>query len=163
IQEYVSDFPKKPWTLTVKHLLAHLGGIRHYQSDEERFNLKHFRTLRESVAVFENDELLAEPGSVFSYSTHAYNLLGCAIENASGMEFTEYLTSRIFLPAEMTQTSAWETGGMFSRQTRGYRRTNDGELVDAPLIETSNRIPGGGLRSTSIDMARFGLAVLTYK
>ena len=29
------SFPAKPWTITVRQLLGHLGGIRHYETEDE--------------------------------------------------------------------------------------------------------------------------------
>src|SRR5580704_4210316 len=45
IQRYCQSFPEKPWPITTRELLGHLGGIRHYKSgpdDLEGPNTKHF-------------------------------------------------------------------------------------------------------------------------
>ncbi len=44
-------------------------------------------------------------------------------------------------------------------RAQGYRRTPAGELQNSPLADTSNKIPGGGLCATALDLARFALAL----
>ncbi len=51
--------------------------------------------------IFSGDRLLAEPGLKYSYSTYGFNLLGAAVESASGEKFVEYLRRHVFLPAGM--------------------------------------------------------------
>src|SRR5712671_2674828 len=46
VQKYCPSFPSKPWPITSREVLGHLGGIRHYKSgsqdDPEVGNTKHF-------------------------------------------------------------------------------------------------------------------------
>jgi serine beta-lactamase-like protein LACTB, mitochondrial len=46
VQEYCPSFPQKPWPISTRQVLGHLGGIRHYkansQDDPEVGNTKHF-------------------------------------------------------------------------------------------------------------------------
>src|SRR6188472_2307232 len=35
IQTYVPEFPRKPWPVTLRQLMGHVAGVRHYTSDEE--------------------------------------------------------------------------------------------------------------------------------
>src|SRR5215213_947878 len=58
IQKYVPLFPKKKYPITVRELLGHLSGLRHY-SDAEL--LKEHKTVSESVKLFAESDLIAEP------------------------------------------------------------------------------------------------------
>ena len=40
----------------------------------------------------------------------------------------------------------------------GYRRTEEGDLINAPFVDLSGRLPGDGMLSTVEDLARFALA-----
>src|SRR5271169_2033087 len=46
VQKYCPAFPQKPWPITTRQVMGHLGGIRHYKSgsqdDLETGNTKHF-------------------------------------------------------------------------------------------------------------------------
>ena len=78
--------------VTVRQLLAHLGGISHYKNYDTEGRIKEHKTTREAIAIFENFDLIAEPGTKYSYTSYGYNLLGAVVEGASGMSFGEYMT-----------------------------------------------------------------------
>jgi CubicO group peptidase (beta-lactamase class C family) len=90
VQTYVPYFPKKKLPVTVRQLL---GGISHYKDYDKEGHFKDNKTTREAIAVFENFDLIADPGTRFNYSSYGYNLLGAVIEGASGS------TSRTHTPA----------------------------------------------------------------
>src|SRR5262249_45026513 len=45
-------------------------------------------------------------------------------------------------------------------RAEGYWKRRDGTLLNAPLTDTSNRLPGGGLVANVDDVARFASALL---
>ncbi len=85
--------------------------------------------------------------------------MGCAIEGASGISYLEYVRENIFKPAGMTRTQADDVYAIIPNRARGYRKTQSGEPQNAPLHDTSIKIPAGGLVSTAEDLARFAIAV----
>ncbi len=159
IQSSVPGYPAKAWDLTARHLLGHQGGIRWYRGDES-VSTRHYTRLADTIDVFRDDPLLFEPGTRYLYSSYGYNLLGVAVETASGRSFLDYLRDEIFEPAGMTATGVDDATATIPHRARLYRRTTvDGPIVPAVPIDTSNRIPGGGLCGTASDVAAFGLAV----
>jgi CubicO group peptidase (beta-lactamase class C family) len=161
IQKYCPAFPEKPWKITARHLLGHLSGIRHYKPDENFNSTRHFGSISESLDAFKNDPLLQEPGTKFTYSTYGYVVLGCVIEGASGTKYADYVRENIFLPAGMERTRVDDVHLIIPNRARGYARLKNGELRNADLADTSNKIPGGGLVSTAEDIARFAVALQT--
>lgn len=161
VQNYVSTFPRKPWTITLRHLLTHTSGIRHYKGDEMNIT-RQFNTLTEGLDIFKNDSLLFQPGARYSYSTYAYNLLGVAIEDASGTTFLPYLRDHIFKPAGMDHIRDDNVYDIIHNRAQGYRKLPNGELRNSELANTSYKIPGGGLCSTVEDLAKFAIAVQTH-
>ncbi|HKR01781.1 MAG TPA: serine hydrolase domain-containing protein [Pyrinomonadaceae bacterium] len=161
IQRYCPAFPEKPWKITARQLLGHLGGIRHYKQDENFNSTRHYGSVAESLDAFKNDPLLQEPGTKFTYSTYGYVVLGCVVEGASGMKYADYVREHIFRPAGMERTRLDDHYAIIQNRARGYARLASGELRDADLADTSNKIPGGGLVSTPEDMAKFAVAVQT--
>ena len=158
IQKYVPAFPEKQWPVTVRQLLAHLGGIRHYR-DDEFYSTRHYGSVGEALAIFKYDLLEHEPGTRFLYTTYGYTLLGAAVEGASGMSFAEYLRPHVFGPAGMEHTQVDDLRALIRNRAQGYQKTAAGELVNSGLADTSNKVPGGGLIGTVEDVARFSIAL----
>src|SRR3984957_12562320 len=78
VQKYCPAFPQKPWPISTRQVLGHLGGIRHYkagenQEDIEGGNTKHFDDpIQAGLNFFKDDPLVAQPGTSFNYSTQGY-------------------------------------------------------------------------------------------
>ena len=85
--------------VTARLLLTHTAGLpigdfyNFYSPTDE------IPTLRESL--FNEAVLLKEPGQSFYYSNVGFNLLELIIEDVTGYDFNEYMTSEILLPLEM--------------------------------------------------------------
>jgi CubicO group peptidase (beta-lactamase class C family) len=95
IQRYVPHFPRKPWAVTARLLLSHLGGIPHYVNRDVEQRIREHRSTRQAIAIFAAFDLIAEPGTKYSYSSYGYNLLGAAIEGASGLSYAEYMRTHV--------------------------------------------------------------------
>lgn len=176
IRAYCPEFPEKKWKTTGRQLLGHLGGIRHYGNSFEELETRHFLTLQDSLRVFREEPLVHQPGTTFLYTTYGYNLLGCAIEGVSGQTFEEFMNEKIFVPLSMLQTRTDDHYALVSRRARGYlrvepgdfeklpeelrKRLRVGDILNAPLHDTSVKVPGGGLLSCPLDLVRFTTAVL---
>jgi serine beta-lactamase-like protein LACTB len=159
IQKYCSAFPEKQWPVTTRQVLGHLGGIRHYKGVEEYNITRYYATVAAGLDMFKDEPLLHEPGTKYVYTTHGYSVLGCAVEGASGMKFTDYLRENIFKPAGMNRMRADDVGDLIMNRAQGYRKTEAGELRNSALADTSYKIPGGGLVSTVEDLARFAVSL----
>jgi len=152
VRKYVPSFPQKQWPLTIRDLLRHQGGIRHYRDDSEMNSTRHYAELGDALAVFRDDPLIFEPGTRYLYTTFGYNLLGAAVEGASGTKFTEYIRKNIFEPAGMRTIRPDDTFEIIPNRARGYRKVLDGGIRNCALVDTSNKIPGGGLCSSAEDL-----------
>ncbi|MCB1020941.1 MAG: beta-lactamase family protein [Acidobacteria bacterium] len=159
IQRYVPTFPKKRWPVTVRQLLGHIAGVRHYKGDEFASTRRYEDTLA-PLAIFQADPLLFEPGTDYSYSTYGFNLLGAAVENVAGEPYFAALRQRVLEPAGMWNTQVDDVLAVIPGRTRFYRLGEDNRIYNAGLTDLSNKIPGGGLLSTSGDLVRFALATL---
>lgn len=158
VQKYVPAFPTKQWPVTCRHLLAHLAGVRWYV-DGEMESTRHYRTVTDGLDMFKDDPLAFEPGTAFLYSSYGYNLLGAAIEGASGTSYLEYVRKNVFEPAGMERAQADDVFAIIPNRARGYRKASTGDLRNSGLADTSNKIPGGGLVATAEDVARFAMAL----
>jgi CubicO group peptidase (beta-lactamase class C family) len=158
VQRYVPTFPEKPWPLTTRLLLAHLGGIRHYQPGEFA-STRRYANGTEALQIFKDDALAHEPGTAFLYTTYGYNLLGCVVEGASGQPFMEYVRANVFEPAGMFSARDDDAQALIPRRAQGYVKGGDGQLRNSGLADTSNKVPGGGMCATVEDVARFAMAL----
>ena len=161
VQRYCKEFPTKPWPITTRQLLSHTAGIRHYRGSEPD-NTAHYAQMADGFAIFANDSLLFQPGTHFSYSTYGYTVVGCVIEGASGSPYYDYVSEHVLIPAGMTHTVVDNILTIVPHRARGYHG-HAPQLANAGLMDGSYKIPGGGLVSTSEDLVRFGMALMSGK
>lgn len=159
IQRYVPAFPLKEGTITPRLLLSHLAGIRHYRDYGEINSTRHFATLADALQLFQSDPLVAHPGARFAYSTFGYTLLGAVIETACGSGFGACLQEWVLAPANIHHITADDVSAIIPHRARGYGKDRSGKVINTDLIDTSNKIPGGGLLGTAQDLVRFALAL----
>lgn len=160
VQRYVPSFPAKAWPVTCRQLLGHLGGVRHYRGDEIA-STRPYAGVADSLAIFQHDPLLHEPGTKYAYTTYGYNLLGAAAEAAAATPYAALVRERIFVPAGMTRIRPDAAMSLIPNRAQGYRRLPGGELANSILADVSNKLPGGGFCGTAEDLARFAIAVHT--
>ena len=154
VQTYVPYFPKKQWPVTVRQLLGHLGGVSHYKNAAQELHIKEHKPTRDAVAIFENFDLVAEPGTRYSYSSYGYNLLGAIIEGASGMSYGDYMRQNVWQPLGMNDTRMDDPLEVIPNRVRGYQLIN-GKVKNSEFVDISSRFAAGGTRSTVPDLLKF--------
>ncbi len=158
VQTYVPYFPKKNFPVTVRQLLGHLGGISHYKDYEKEGHFKDYKDTRQSIAVFENFDLVAEPGTRFSYTSYGYNLLGAVIEGASGQSYGDYMRENVWKPLGMNDIRLDNPREIIPNRVRGYE--NDaGQIKNSEFVDISSRFAAGGTRATVVDLLKFGKGI----
>lgn len=159
VQTYIPSFPRKQWPVTIRELLGHLGGIRHYNGLAEVDSTRHYTDRLAPLQIFANDPLIFEPGTRYSYSTYGFNVLGAVVETVAGRDFVAYLRDNVFVPAHMDHIAADDVYAIIPHRARGYRLNTANELENCSLADTSNKIPAGGMISTATDLVHFALAL----
>jgi serine beta-lactamase-like protein LACTB, mitochondrial len=167
VQKYCPAYPQKDSPITTRQLLAHLSGIRHYNQDGKgdvpEDSARHFASMEESLQLFASDPLLSKPGTQFHYSTYGYTLLGCVLEGAASQKYVDFVRENVFRPATMEHTQADDFFAIVPHRTRWYHRDKSGAVHNAGVLDSSYKIPGGGLISSADDMANFEAALLAGK
>ncbi len=158
IQNYVPDFPKKRWDISLRQLAGHTAGIRHYRGNEFMSDKK-YPTVAEGLDIFENDRLEFEPGTKYSYSSYAWNLISAAIENIAEEPFLKFMDKEVFNKMELKNTEADHADEENAKRTKFYQR-DGGEASEAPYVDNSYKWAGGGFLSTAEDMVIFGNSLL---
>jgi CubicO group peptidase (beta-lactamase class C family) len=162
VQAYVAYFPRKKWPVTIRQLLGHLAGISHYKNSAAEEHIKEPKNTREAVAIFQDFDLLAEPGTRYNYTTYGYNLLGAVIEGASGQSYGAYIKSHVFEPLGMDNSRMDDPADIIPNRIRGYRIVG-GLLKNSEYVDVSSRFAGGGTRSTVLDLIKYAQGIVDRK
>lgn len=145
---------------TLRQVLSHTAGIRHYRIDR-RDNAGEFRTTTEALELFLGDPRLFDPGTKYSYSTHGYTVAVATLEHFSGQSFVELVRRRVRDRAAPT-LDCEVLAEVKSDRSALYEVKGDGPaILDAEREDNSWKYGGGGMESTALDLARFGEAVRT--
>ncbi|MHA7627365.1 serine hydrolase [Corallococcus sp. M7] len=161
IHTLVPEYPVKQWPVTVRQLLGHLGGVPTYDSPSAGNNTKPVTT-KEAIGLFADRPLVSEPGTRYLYTTWGFNLLGAAVETASGQSYREYLRDHVFGPANMSHADVDEISTRDAQQAVGYR-VSGATLKTSRFLDVTSRFAGGGTRATVEDLLGFARAVLDHK
>src|SRR5262245_18146883 len=133
IQQWCPAFPRKPWPITLRHLLSHLSGIRHYggpRDAEEQSSTVHYESVAAALAPFRDDSLRFEPGTDYFYSTYGYDVAECVIEGAAGVPFMDVIRRTVFVPAGMSDARDDDPSAVIPHRAAGYVH-RDGHLLNA--------------------------------
>jgi len=163
IQTYVPEFPRKEWPVTLRQLMGHVAGVRHYESDEDSAPTAHCDRAIDGVQRFAGHPLRFEPDTQYGYSTFGWVLVSAAVEAAAKEPLSTFMTAQVFKPLGMTAT-AFEssTGPMEDRVTFYQRRfTGDGGegVVPATPVDYSCFAGAAAIVSTPSDLVRFGIGI----
>jgi CubicO group peptidase (beta-lactamase class C family) len=131
--------------------------VRHYRG-AEFLTTTRYATLRDALDVFENDSLVASPGSRYAYSSYGYNLIGAVLESACGSSYPALLHRAVLAPLGMRSTGP-DLGGETLGRAQLYSVDSLGVRSAVP-DDLSGRWPSGGLLSSTDDMARLGRSML---
>jgi serine beta-lactamase-like protein LACTB len=116
VQVHVPEFPKKQWPVTLRQLMAQVGGIPDYRGDEPlsadviseaaRLVARCERTVDGlKLDDFAQRELLFEPGTEYRPSSYGWILVSAAVEAAAKEPFFSFMRTRVFDPLDMRDTT----------------------------------------------------------
>ena len=174
LREYVPYYPVKlevggrerspePYRITLRHVLTHTSGIRHYREGEfgvySHLRMVQYKEFEDAIEFWKDDPLLFAPGEYWSYSSHASNLMHGVVETVAGVAFEQYLLEHVWLPAGMLATQFDVPSRIIAKRGRGYTRDERGKLVHALDENVSYKYAGGGILSSVEDLCRFAVAI----
>jgi serine beta-lactamase-like protein LACTB len=166
IQTYVPEFPGKQWPVTLRQLMGHVAGVRHYESDEDSMPTAHCDRAIEGLKRFADHPLRFEPDTQYGYSTFGWVLVSAAVEAAAKEPLSTFMTAQVFKPLGMTATtfeSLSKTSEPIGDRVIFYQRrfTGDGGegVVPAATVDYSCFAGAGAILSTPSDLVRFGMAI----
>jgi CubicO group peptidase (beta-lactamase class C family) len=164
IQEYAPWVPRKPQPITVRQILTHTSGVRHYKQNDfgpDGLNAyKHYDKFEESTRFWRDDPLLFDPGTHWAYSSYAVDLMQAVVESASGQSYESYMSQHVWIPANMVNTQLDLPSRIIRHRGHGYVwNANLGRMENAPNEDVSYKYAGGGVLCSDEDLIRFGHAL----
>ncbi len=176
ISNWLSD---EPWfeqmpnqnSITIRNLLQHTSGLVdhvHLPAFAEMGLERAAEVGPEGlIALMIDEEALFAPGEGWSYTDTGYLILGLIIERAAGQPYYDYVQAKFLDPLNLERTGpsndtvidGLARGYVFPASELGlppFTTNDDGEMVWDPSVEWT----GGGLYSSSIDLAKWGHAYL---
>lgn len=167
IREHLPSFPEKGSPITLRQLLGHLAGIRHYTGKDFDFSapggiidLRPYPSTESALALFRDDPLIASPGAKYAYSTFGYTLIAAVVEAAAKRPFLDLMRDELLDPLGLSRTCADDWRTIVPHRTSYFDKTSDGTIVHAAPVSQAYKWAGGGMLSTADDLARFGAAHL---
>jgi serine beta-lactamase-like protein LACTB len=163
IQTYVPEFPRKQWPVTLRQLMGHVAGIRHYAGDADTAPTTHCERAADGLKLFAEDPLRFEPDTQYGYSTYGWVLVSAAIEAAVKEPLSSFMAAKVFKPLAMTSTAFESAGDPLPDRVTFYQRTFTGDagegVVPATSVDYSCFAGAGAILSTPSDLVRFGMAI----
>ncbi len=168
VAHYLPDYFHDSESMTVRHLLTHTSGIsdadvmaEQVTRLKQRIDLPPCPQTRDETV-----HLILEarrqyrpqhaPGEVMMYCTHGYELIAEIVRRLSGRPFASFARERLFEPLGMSDSSYLledrHRGRLVRRQP--FNNMFGVDLNDERYLSLPSG--GGGLKSTALDVARFG-------
>jgi serine beta-lactamase-like protein LACTB len=162
IQTYVPAYPRKQWPVTLRQLMAHVSGVRHYRDDEwgDKPTARCERA-SDGVQSFAIAPLLFKPETQHIYSTYGWVLVSAAVEAVADEPFFTFMKSKVFTPLGMADTEADRANEPMPNRATSYFRSNFARETTT-AVDYSCFAGGGAFLSTPSDLVRFGFGLSTF-
>ncbi len=157
VSDCISYFPTKKYKFTIKQLGGHLAGIRSYKGNE--FINKLSFSIKEGVALFQNDSLLFVPGKDYLYSSYSWNLLSLAMQEVAQKPFEDIIEQNVLVPLGMKNTLADKNENILGKAVFYSKKVGSG-FVRSVNVSNYYKLAGGGYLSTTEDIIKLGNAYL---
>ena len=176
IQVHVPEFPKKQWPVTLRQLMAQVGGVTtdhggeaplsNASSDDGNPARRCERTVDGlRLDDFGERELLFEPGTKYSPSSYGWILVSAAVEAAAHEPFFAFMRTQVFEPLDMRDTTidvateAIPARAMFYFPLFGLAGDTRYGPKPARVGDHSCYAGAAAFLSTPSDLVRFGMGI----
>jgi CubicO group peptidase (beta-lactamase class C family) len=152
VSRYLQGMPATWSQITIRQLLTHTSGIKSY-TGLDGFELRRHLTQAQFIQALAGLPLEFQPGTSWKYCNTGYNLLGFIIENVSGKNYWDFMSTRIFQPLGMTSTTNRLPSLIITNRASGYEQTNHVLINRDP--DLTDVFSAGALVSTVLDLSRW--------
>ena len=135
---------------TVRRVMSHTAGLPlHYQF---YYSSEPYPVLPPDEAISRYGILVYPPGEVFEYSNLGYGIVDHIISLTSGVDYTEFMRTRVFQPLGLTRTGVGIPPGLDGSAAQRY----DQKQQPIPFYDFDHR-GGSAIFSSAHDLVRFGM------
>ena len=153
VRSYVPSWPDDKAGITLRHIMTHTSGIRHYNFKDGRV-FDHYSNAAAALDRFKADPLIAPTGTKYSYSTHAWTLAAAVLESAAGKAFPELIED--IAGTEIPTLRGEDMTASIQPHSAQLYGGGDSPKVYEKREDNSWKYAGGGLVSTAGDLSLFG-------
>lgn len=156
--------------LRLDRLMSHTAGFPGYEENTDfpdnvdtLLMRRSYTSVEDGLRLVDGSDMIAVQGERYHYSSFDVNLAAWAAEKASGVSFGELLEQEIREPLGLETPLLGDFGEPHQHQSVFYETREKGgewQVRIWPHTDVSQRWPGGGLVSRSIDLVRVGSAWL---
>jgi len=152
------------YSFTMRDLLNHSAGFGgfNFNIGQDAENVTITRTLREALIASQPPQIF-KPGTATAYATFSSALAAYIVSYISGQYFSDVERSNIFNLLGMNNTRSqpdWFGDNVFMQfNARGHQPDGSGGFSVVPWTHISV-YPGGGVRGTAEDLAKFAIALM---
>ena len=137
ISRYLAEVPSSWNGIHVRHLLTHtsgLGDAAEEVADAPRVYTRY--TTSDLLGRILNTHPHSSPGTRWRYSNDGFLLLQLLVERVSGVEYQQFLTTRVLQPLEMTDARPLRPLEVRRHRATHYERVATGRLRVYPYLST---------------------------
>jgi serine beta-lactamase-like protein LACTB len=163
LDDEIPDFPKKPWRVTLRQVMAHTAGLASDGGDEGPLFGQRCERPADAFPHFADRELRFEPDTEYRYSRFGFIAVSAAIETASDQPFLAFMQKHIFTPLGMDDTLADSDTETIQDRALSYfpKFASDPRYGNDVMRDLSLSCYAGSsvFLSTASDLVRFGLGI----
>lgn len=180
----MAGLPEQHRATTLRQLLTHRGGIRHYDrrdldmaGAQGPIYMRRYASDADVLRLFIDDPLVAPPGTQTAYSSYGYTLASVAIAAAAGRPFLQLVDEEVARPFGLASLVPEDPWALIPQRAGRYMNDLDVKMLFAGVAEAAlprlkdgwANLPfsnpayswaGAGFLMTPTDAARFGAAML---
>lgn len=153
VRDIDPDLPAHYENVTLRQLLSHTAGVRHYDGDWRAFNDRRCATPADAVGQFIDDPLLSEPGAQFRYSTYGFTLLSHLLVRITGEATFDDAMRSVLGEAYLATTDRDD-----AEKATILVDFEDGAGIVEFALSSECKFGGGGLIASARDLAAMGAA-----
>ena len=153
VTTYLPDFKMadpRYKNITVRMLLNHSSGMPGTNARDGFGSIENPAYVAETLAALQDSNLKANPGAISVYCNDGFTVAQAVIEKVSGVTFADFLNKRIFVKANMNNTSCF-----FKNGNKNIAITYSPDNGRALPTEYVSVMASGGIASTANDLCKY--------
>ncbi|WDI32204.1 serine hydrolase [Hyphococcus flavus] len=156
VTEIDPDLPAHYKPVKLKHLLSHLGGVRHYTSEEDwiAFAKRRCETPADALGHFIDDPLIAAPAEKHQYTTFGFTLLSHLLTI-----ITQTNTYDDAMRSALGEHYYATTDHDGADKAVNFGKSEDGDFSPLDNINAQCKYGGGGILASARGLARTAAAL----